>query len=45
MHLNWKKLPVKDFRSYLGLFDRVTHPMAFKRIDERWEIGVGVFVD
>ena len=42
VHFNGKKLPVKDSRSYLSLFIGVTHPMAFERINERWEVGVGV---
>ena len=31
MHLNGKKLPVMDFRSYLGLFDGVTYPTRYPR--------------
>jgi hypothetical protein len=30
MHLNGKKLQIKDFRSYLDLFNGVTPPMAPK---------------
>ena len=45
VHLNRKKLPLKDFRSYLGLFDGVMPPAAFKRINERSEVGVGMSVD
>ena len=42
MHLTGKKLPIKDFRSYLDLFNGVTPPMALKQIDGRCEVGVGV---
>jgi len=45
VYLNGKKLPVKDFKSYLGLFDGITPPAAFERIDDRWEVGVGVSAD
>ena len=40
--LNDTKVPVKDFKSYLGLFDGITPPAAFEKIDDRWEVGVGV---
>ena len=42
VYLNGTKVPVKDFKSYLGLFDGITPPAAYERIDERWEVGVGV---
>jgi DNA topoisomerase-2 len=42
VYLNGSKLPVKDFRSYLELFDGISPPAAYERIDERWEVGVGV---
>eukprot|EP00584_Thalassiosira_punctigera_P019142 CAMPEP_0172572992 /NCGR_PEP_ID=MMETSP1067-20121228/135960_1 /TAXON_ID=265564 ORGANISM="Thalassiosira punctigera, Strain Tpunct2005C2" /NCGR_SAMPLE_ID=MMETSP1067 /ASSEMBLY_ACC=CAM_ASM_000444 /LENGTH=1500 /DNA_ID=CAMNT_0013365583 /DNA_START=62 /DNA_END=4564 /DNA_ORIENTATION=+ len=45
VYLNGKKLPVKDFRSYLGLFDGITPPTAFEKVDDRWEVGVGVSAD
>lgn len=42
VYLNGAKVPVKDFKSYLALFDGITPPAAYERIDERWEVGVGV---
>jgi len=42
VHLNGKKLPVKDFKSYLALFDGITPPAAFEKVNDRWEVGVGV---
>eukprot|EP00579_Thalassiosira_antarctica_P002668 CAMPEP_0201875748 /NCGR_PEP_ID=MMETSP0902-20130614/7629_1 /ASSEMBLY_ACC=CAM_ASM_000551 /TAXON_ID=420261 /ORGANISM="Thalassiosira antarctica, Strain CCMP982" /LENGTH=1508 /DNA_ID=CAMNT_0048402857 /DNA_START=105 /DNA_END=4631 /DNA_ORIENTATION=+ len=45
VYLNGKKLPVKDFKTYLGLFDGITPPAAFERIDDCWEVGVGVSAD
>ena len=45
VHLNGKKLPLKDFRSYLGLFEGVTPPTAFERINEQWEVGMSVLAD
>jgi DNA topoisomerase-2 len=40
--LNGNKVPVRDFKSYLELYDGITPPAAFERIDDRWEVGVGV---
>ena len=45
MHLSRRKLLLKDFRSYLGHFNGVMPPAAFKQIDERCEVGVGVLAD
>ncbi|KAL3807608.1 hypothetical protein ACHAXA_002546 [Cyclostephanos tholiformis] len=42
VYLNGSKVPVKDFKSYLELFDGITPPAAYERIDDRWEVGVGV---
>jgi len=41
VYLNGTKVPVKDFKSYLALFDGITPPSAFEKIGDRWEIGVG----
>ncbi|EJK52100.1 hypothetical protein THAOC_28668 [Thalassiosira oceanica] len=40
--LNGKKLPIKDFKSYLALFDDLDAPLAFERVNDDWEVGVGV---
>ena len=40
--LNGKKLPVKNFQSYLKLYKGIEPPAAYERADERWEVGVGV---
>ena len=45
VYLNGHKVPVKDFKSYLELFDGITPPAAYERIDDRWEVGVGVSTD
>ena len=42
VYLNGKKIPVKDFKTYLGLFDGITPPAAFEKVNDRWEVGVGV---
>jgi len=42
VYLNGNKVPVKDFKSYLALFDGIAPPSAFEKIGDRWEIGVGV---
>jgi DNA topoisomerase-2 len=38
--LNGEKVPVKDFKSYLQLYDGVEKPVAYAKVDERWEVGV-----
>ncbi|KAL7483431.1 hypothetical protein ACHAW6_009076 [Cyclotella cf. meneghiniana] len=40
--LNGKKLPIKDFKSYLALFDGITPPAAYEKVGERWEVGVSM---
>jgi DNA topoisomerase-2 len=42
VYLNGKKLPVKDFKSYLALFEGVTPPSAYEKIGDRWEVGVSM---
>jgi len=42
VYLNGTKVPVKDFKSYLDLFDGITAPSAYEKIGDRWEVGVGV---
>ena len=42
MYFNGEKLPLKDFQSYLSQFDIVTSSVAFKWIDEWWEVNVEV---
>jgi DNA topoisomerase-2 len=41
VYLNGNKVPVKDFKSYLALFDGITPPSAYEKINDRWEVGVG----
>lgn len=38
--LNGKKLPVKNFRDYLSLFDGINPPAAYEKFGDRWEVGV-----
>ena len=40
VYLNGKKIPVKDFKSYLALFEGITPPAAYEKVGERWEIGI-----
>ncbi|EED89878.1 DNA topoisomerase [Thalassiosira pseudonana CCMP1335] len=42
VYLNGKKLPVKDFKSYLALFDGITPPAAYEKVGDRWEVGISV---
>ena len=40
--LNGNKLPIKDFKSYIALFDNIQKPDAFEKVNDQWEVGVGV---
>mmetsp|Transcript_15374 Transcript_15374/g.31098 ORF Transcript_15374/g.31098 Transcript_15374/m.31098 type:complete len:1416 (+) Transcript_15374:116-4363(+) len=42
VYLNGKKLPVKDFKSYIALFDGITPPAAYEKVGDRWEVGVSM---
>jgi DNA topoisomerase-2 len=42
VYLNGQKLSVKDFESYIGLYDGIEKPVAFEKVNEQWEIGVGI---
>lgn len=39
--LNGEKIPVKNFEQYLKLYDGVAAPVAYEKVNERWEVGVG----
>ena len=45
VYFNRRKLLLKGFRSYLGHFIGVMPPVAFKQIDEQFEVRVGVLAD
>ncbi|KAL7490115.1 hypothetical protein ACHAW6_015834, partial [Cyclotella cf. meneghiniana] len=40
VYFNDKKIPVKDFKSYLAIFDGITPPAAYEKVGDRWEVGV-----
>lgn len=40
--LNGKKIEVKNFEQYITLYKGLSEPVAFERINDRWEIGVGI---
>lgn len=40
--LNGARLDTKNFESYMGMYQGIEPPIAFERLNERWEIGVGV---
>ncbi len=42
VHLNGKKLPIRKFENYLSLYDGVEPPSAYEKVNERWEVGIGV---
>ena len=44
VYLNGNKLPVKDFKSYLALFDGVEMPTAYENMD-KFEVGMTVSAD
>jgi len=44
VYLNNEKIPVKDFKSYLALFDGVEMPTAYENMDN-FEVGVGLSPD
>ena len=39
--LNGEKLPIKKFDTYLKLYDGMFPPVAYEKINDRWEVGVG----
>jgi DNA topoisomerase-2 len=41
VQLNGKKLPIKSFQQYIALYDGLEAPVAFEKVNDRWEIGVG----
>lgn len=45
VYLNAKKLKVKDFKSYLSLFDGISAPDVYEKIGDDWEVGVGSVLD
>ena len=38
--LNGDKVPVKNFKSYLELFDDIKAPVAYEKVNDCWEVGV-----
>ncbi|KAL7550823.1 hypothetical protein ACHAWF_014023 [Thalassiosira exigua] len=45
VYLNGTRIKVKDFRSYLALFDDVPPPEVYEKIGDDWEVGVGSVLD
>ncbi len=43
--LNKEKIQVKDFKSYLSLFDGIAAPEVFEKINDQFELGVGSVLD
>jgi len=42
VHLNGQKVECKNFQSYIGKYQGLEAPCVFERINDRWEIGVGI---
>eukprot|EP00981_Chlorochromonas_danica_P016093 scaffold15638_cov268-Ochromonas_danica.AAC.1 len=40
--LNGEKLEVRNFESYLSLYDGLEEPVTFAKVNENWEVGIGV---
>ena len=40
--LNGQRLNVRDFESYIDLYEGIEKPVAFEKVNEKWEIGVGI---
>jgi DNA topoisomerase-2 len=43
--LNGKKLAIKSFKDYLGMFDGINEPVAYAKFGDRWEVGVSASED
>jgi DNA topoisomerase II len=42
VYLNGSKLDIRKFADYLSLYEGIEPPIAFERVSDRWEIGIGV---
>ena len=46
VYLNGERIGVKDFRSYLALFDGIPSPEVYEQVgDGSWEVGLGPVLD
>ncbi|KAL9179430.1 hypothetical protein ACHAXT_008720 [Thalassiosira profunda] len=43
--LNGEKLKVANFKAYLGLFDGISPPVVYEKLNDEWEVGVGSVID
>jgi DNA topoisomerase-2 len=41
VYLNGERLAVASFRDYVQLYQGLSEPVAFERLNDQWEIGVG----
>lgn len=42
VYLNGSRIETKNFEAYMGLYQGIEAPISFERVNDRWEIGVGV---
>lgn len=42
VHLNGERLDVQRFEQYLEMYEGIEAPVYFEKLNDRWEIGVGV---
>ena len=43
--LNGEKLKVANFKAYLDLFDGISPPVVYEKVNDEWEVGVGSVID
>lgn len=42
VYLNGDKLPIRNFESYLKMYGDVSPPVAYEKVNDQWEVGIGV---
>ena len=40
--LNGDRIEIKSFKDYIALHDNISAPVAFEKVNDRWEVGVAV---
>ena len=42
VYLNGERIECKSFKDYVNLHDGISAPVAFEKVNDRWEVGVAV---
>lgn len=42
VYLNGSRIDAKNFESYISMYQGIEPPVAFERLSDRWEVGVGI---